>query len=227
MCFSAQASFTAGVLLTLSGAVCVLHAARMQPQLRVLAAMPFFFGAQQLIEGCVWLALNAGDPAWVRALSMGFLFFAFLWWPLYCPLAVLPLEACHRQRHLLLLMMTLCGGLLGILIYVPVLSGQVELSTQIVDHCIRYETDRADTLKHTYTALYLLLTVTPFAIASHNRLKVFAALLLISIGVAAYFYKFAFFSVWCFFAACLSLCIAWVLKTQNRQSELAWSSQLT
>lgn len=215
MCFSAQASFTAGTLLMFTGTASVVHAKRVHSPLWVLAALPLLFGVQQMLEGGVWLALAAQSALWTRALSLAFLFFAFFLWPLYCPLAVLPAEAQHRKRHAALLGLMLCGGVLGALIYIPVLTGQVGLTTQIMDRCISYQTDRASELKHVYTLLYLGLTVMPFAFSSHNSLRFFAVLLLLSIGLAAYFYTAAFFSVWCFFAAVLSVYIAWTLRPRK------------
>ena len=60
MCFSATASFTAGVLLLGAGALTVRSAR--SPRELPLAAIPRLFSIQQLIEGVVWLTFRYEAP---------------------------------------------------------------------------------------------------------------------------------------------------------------------
>jgi hypothetical protein len=63
MCFSAGASFTAGVLLTFVGSETLRKVHK--PSQLALASIPVFFAAQQFTEGVLWstLAARARRPA--------------------------------------------------------------------------------------------------------------------------------------------------------------------
>jgi len=53
MCFSAEASFIAGGILSIAGIVTL--AKTQNPSYRALASIPLLFGLQQIGEGFVWL----------------------------------------------------------------------------------------------------------------------------------------------------------------------------
>ncbi len=96
MCFSAQASFTASGVLAVSGIAC-LHSAKRSDL--PLAAMPLVFSIQQFCEGLVWLGVNGKLPApWLGLFTYGFLFFAFVFWPAFAPLAVYRAEPITGVR---------------------------------------------------------------------------------------------------------------------------------
>lgn len=72
MCFSATASFAAGIGLTGIGLATLSLAPTWRE--RPFAAIPLLFGLQQLIEGgAPWLALAAGDEAGRACYTAGFL----------------------------------------------------------------------------------------------------------------------------------------------------------
>ena len=56
MCFSPQADFTAGAVVTLVG-VETLRRVRVRREL-IVGALPLLFGIHQLVEGFVWLGLR-------------------------------------------------------------------------------------------------------------------------------------------------------------------------
>ena len=60
MCFSATASFTAGVGLLAIGAVTASRINR--PAELPFALIPTLFGVQQLIEGALWLTFTGNAP---------------------------------------------------------------------------------------------------------------------------------------------------------------------
>ena len=63
MCFSAGASFTAGVVLSAVGVA--NHRKAKKPSQRLLALIPFLFGLQQVAEGVLWVTLRSSDHGWL------------------------------------------------------------------------------------------------------------------------------------------------------------------
>src|ERR1700712_2157128 len=98
MCFSATASFaTAGI----TGAVGIMGLTRITtPREIPLATVPIFFAVQQTIEGFLWQVLPSNPQgATASTLTLGFLLFAEVLWPIYAPLAVWLLEPNARRRQ--------------------------------------------------------------------------------------------------------------------------------
>ena len=92
MCFSAGASFVASGGLAIVG-VASLKVAKKEE--RIIALIPLAFALQQAIEGVQWLSLQSGCPS--LPLGYGFLFFAFIFWPVYVPLTVYLLDKKKRK----------------------------------------------------------------------------------------------------------------------------------
>ncbi|WP_394353509.1 DUF6629 family protein [Pedobacter foliorum] len=91
MCFSAPASFAAGVGLLLVGSIAMIKAKTAAQ--RVLACIPIFFAMQQVIEGVLWLALShAAYARWSDLVMYLFLAFAQTVWPILVPLSMLLFE---------------------------------------------------------------------------------------------------------------------------------------
>lgn len=74
MCFSATASFSAGVIL-LGAGVLAVRAAR-SPRELPLAAIPLLFSIQQLIEGVVWLTFRYEAPLLNAVMTHVYSFFS-------------------------------------------------------------------------------------------------------------------------------------------------------
>lgn len=82
MCFSATASFSAALLLSIIGSfsireVLVRRAYRALP----LALTPIFFALQQLSEGAIWRLLHTGQQQWLPLFIAIFITFAYVLWP--------------------------------------------------------------------------------------------------------------------------------------------------
>ena len=91
MCFSATASFSAGVVLTVIG-IATLKKVQHPSQI-MFASIPLIFAVQQITEGVLWLALpSTAYPAIQVSFTYIFLFFAQVVWLLWVPLAILLLE---------------------------------------------------------------------------------------------------------------------------------------
>lgn len=209
MCFSATASFTAATVLVPPSIYYVHKSYRRNRSYLPLAVLPLGFGIQQLIEGFVWRSSLCGETLPLKMASLGFLFFAFFLWPILCPIAAFSPRASkifYRWRSLFIIF----GIALGALIYVPLLFGETTFTTTIVNHSILYETSRSVLQKVIYTVLYFAVTVIPFFFSHDRMVKLFGLLIFASAVATMIWARYAFFSIWCFFAALLSMYI-WIV----------------
>jgi hypothetical protein len=210
MCFSAEASFAAASALLPAGGYCVGVAARKRPDHLPLAVVPLLFGLQQFCEGLVWVGLERGDPSLVRASSLAFLAVALGVWPFWVSLSVLPLEGRTEARRFLKAS-AVAGLALGCALYLPMaLDADKWLRVSVTQHSITYNPmglPAFQLLAHEYwDAAYGTLVLAPLFVAPlGGGFAVFRTLLVVSIAVTFLVFHHAFVSVWCFFAAVLSL----------------------
>ena len=202
MCFSAQASFVAGIGLLGLGVVTV-KSIRNRGE-RLYAWIPMLFGIQQLVEGALWLTFPDHVPILSRLLTFLFLLFSNVLWPIYVPLAVLALEPIKWRRRMIVATATLGATvgvyLLGILVLSPV--------TACVDgKHILY--DFNNPYDQTTIVLYVIVTCMSLLFSSHRRVMLFGVATFVSEVIAYTFYTTWFISVWCFFAAVLSMIVWW------------------
>lgn len=208
MCFSAEASFaSAGLLLGLGG-YCVRAAARKVPSYWAFAAIPVGFGLQQAAEGFVWIGLDEQNTELIRHASAVYLFFALAVWPVWFPFAAALAEP-NPTRSRLLRGWALLGGGWFFLAYIPAIDSLTATAAVVVGHSIQYP--RADlvvfhdTWRWPVTAAYLLWTGGPLMAMSKWREMLLPVLVgVVGIVIAAWFYRYAYISVWCFYAALLS-----------------------
>ncbi len=59
---------------------------------------------------------------------------------------------------------------------------------------------------------YLITTIAPFFISSVKRMWVFGILIAVSCVVTGIFFSQYLTSVWCFFAAVISIIVYWILR---------------
>jgi hypothetical protein len=202
MCFSAFASFSAGLALLVIGgdsARRTRHAAELP-----YALIPLLFGVQQLLEGGLWLTLSQPQQCLSALLTQGYSTFSQVIWPIYIPLAVYLLEPSGLRRHTMGLIAV--GGaavslyLLWYMVHVPVVA-------QVSEQHIAY------VFPHFHqplaTVLYLFAACVSPLISSWPRVRLFGVLASLSLLATAYFYAQWFISTWCFFAALLSA-VVWL-----------------
>jgi hypothetical protein len=207
MCFSAEASFGAGIILTGIG-IASLIKARSAPQ-RVLACMPLFFAFQQFNEGILWLSLShAAYAAWQQMSMYTFLVFAQVIWPLFVPFSVLLLEKKPvRKRILRVLLVTgtlIAAYLLYCLITYPV-------HATAAHHHIRYELSFPHAHKWYVDIFYFLATVGSLFVSGIKGLRLIGIAILLAYLIARIFYQQQVVSVWCYFAAIISVAVLAVI----------------
>lgn len=198
MCFSATASFIAGGTTTGIGAL-TLKKAKLKSELP-LASVPIMFGIQQLIEGVLWLTFDV--PGINSILTYAYAFFSHVWWPVFIPIAVFLAEDMKSRKRILFAFI-IVGGLVGLYFLFFMITGSA--ASRITSNSIEY------IFHFPYPEyvfiLYFIATSLSCGFSSHNIIKFFGAALAISSLIAYHLYTVTFTSVWCFFAAVLSLII--------------------
>ena len=223
MCFSAQASFTASVALLAISALCFKKTRSHAQQL--LAGCPFFFGVQQALEGVVWLTVDT-PTLWpmLHAIGIyGFLFFAYMFWPVYVPLTMYTLEKNSARKNIIRLLLLVGSGIS--------LAGFIALTVfgfnaNATHHHIVYEyipntafpvESSHNLIQNILLALYVMVVSGSLLLSSTPYMKVMGMLVTVAFIVAQIAYAVAFGSVWCFFAALISVVIYLSLRALERQ----------
>ena len=211
MCFSAGASFGASAVLSVAG-VLTLRKTETRSQY-LFAGFPLLFALQQFTEGFVWLSLSYPNFAFLQNLSVYlFLIFAQIIWPVWVPLSVLLLEQ-KPKRKAALYILTFAGGIVSAFFtyyqmnYHPI--------AQIISCHIHYELILPLSNYWFSDIFYIIPTVLPFFISSRRRIWVFGIAIIISYAVTQKFYSDYALSVWCFFAAILSVIIYYTISKIN------------
>lgn len=201
MCFSASASFiTSGILFTI-GIACLQKAG--SRSLRFFACMPLFFALQQAAEGMVWFGLTNQYAALASLGTALYLFFAYLFWPIWIPLSLFFNEKFLSRKKLLLslIIIGICFDLLVLLL------GCCSAGSEIVGNHLQYTIPGLDPYYVVLTTLYCTATILPFFIASHYLFWIFGMSLACALGISYWYYYTYVTSIWCFFAALLSMLV--------------------
>jgi len=217
MCFSAEASFAGGLVITAIGIVAV---SKVKDRKKLLfASIPLFFGAQQFIEGFIWLLIPHSEYLLYQKICANlYLVFAHALWPLFIPLAVLLMEENVRKIRILRIITGL-GFVLSIF-YVSCLF-IYKVTPQVNCYHMLYDSDFPLILSNSALLFYLICAFTPFYISSIKRIRVMGNLMLISCIIAVIFFTIYLTSVWCFFAALISAVVLWIIKEPKSKAEPA------
>jgi len=121
----------------------------------------------------------------------------------FAPLVAYCVEENTRRRPLLA-GLTVAGFLMGLLIYVPLVTQQDWFKPIIVHMHLDYSTVTILGAVPT-RALYALIVVLAPAISSRPQIRLLGLFTAVSIAFTFAFWSYAFISVWCFFAALLSV----------------------
>jgi hypothetical protein len=216
MCFSPQASFVGGVIISAIGVVTLKEVHK--PSQVVFGTIPLFFGIQQIVEGTLWLTLPDIDYVSVQKISTyTFLLMAQVLWPTMIPVSVLFMEENVRKKKILKILMVM-GLVLSSYYLFCLLSFHV--NPQIKGYHIQYNTDFPLSLSIPAFILYLLVTITPLFVSSIKRTHLLGILMFFSCLVTAIFFTQYLTSVWCFFAALISGVIFWILRDYKAEFNL-------
>jgi hypothetical protein len=209
MCFSSTASLAAGTVLTAAG-VLTFREAR-QPGQRLLALTPLLFGIQQLTEAAVWISLKQEGSQDLNAFS-GHLFIviAQVIWPFWVPLVIYLAETKEKRKKGMRFLLVF-GGISSLrLIVYP-------LHSSIQNHHILYTFDIPYKFPILTAMLYLVSTLLPMFLSSLKRMPLLGSLVLFSLVISHIAYERYLLSVWCFFAALMSITIHLVVKPDTKK----------
>jgi hypothetical protein len=201
MCFSATASFTAASFAGTAGLLTMSRATQVREL--PLAGAPLLFGAQQAIEGCLWLVLPHPDQAvWALLLANGFAVIALVLWPLYAPIAAALVEDDAKRRALMWWLM-------------PFGAAFALYSGFDIAHHLYRAVPTAHSLCYINNSpypsfaigVYVVATCGGFWLSTHRALRVFGVIVTAGLAASLAVFLADLVSVWCFFAAAASVAL--------------------
>jgi hypothetical protein len=213
MCFSAGASFASGTVLSAIGLAAVKRANN--SSVRLFAGIPLLFAFQQFSEGFLWLTLkNGGSYMLQSAATFFFLIMALVVWPTLIPLSVLKMEQNQLRRKVITWFLS-AGFMLSLYYSWNLLTKQV---TPVINHFhIQYLNNFPVLSGYFAFGVYVLVTIGSLFASGLRRMWIFGLLIFISCTVTGIFYKEYLTSVWCFFAAGISVVIYWIVKESAKE----------
>lgn len=212
MCFSPEASFAGGILIFSIGIATIKSVQK--PNQLVFACIPVFFGIQQITEGFLWLSLQNPDFPDIQKLTSNiFLIMAEVLWPIVIPISVLLMEENKSKKRILSVFLVM-----GIVLsaYYTYCLLNFTVNPQIMDYHIQYNNDFPIAIRNLAFAVYLIATIAPLFISSIKRMHYLGGLMFLSCLISALFFMQYLTSVWCFFAAFISVVIYWILKESKK-----------
>lgn len=195
MCFSAPVSFvSSGVLAGLGLGALKKNRTRAEWP---LALIPMGFAVQQFFEGMLWLLPKSS--VWASIFAYGFLFFAFLVWPLLFPGAAFLVENNPVRKWWI----SVCFWI-GVGVFINLLLALFALPLEVFvdNNRLVYHIDLP--FQSWGSFAYAFVVCGGFLLSSHRYIFLVGLLTLVSFFVSLWMYYHAFTSVWCFFAAILS-----------------------
>lgn len=205
MCFSPSASFTASAALALIGSKAVSK--NRNPAFAYFAAIPLIFSIQQAAEGVVWLSLQYDSLAQLKIpATYVYLFFAFVLWPCWIPFSVRQLAQTDLQKKILSALLLLGATVAATLLYYICYFGA---QAQIESCHILYTYQIPEQLTFWGSIGYLIATIVSFFVTHNKKMYLVGAALALAYAVSYYAYTVHLVSVWCFFAALISLAVVW------------------
>ena len=203
MCFSASASFAAsGGLAVLGGASLAIA----KKENKLLALVPLMFAVQQGFEGIQWLYLQANTTSMI--VGYGFVFFAFLVWPIYVPTFVFILD--KKKRNILKYFIAL-GAV--VTLYILIFLIKESLIIRELHSCVSYEFNLP--FRTVVLVGYLISIFGPLFLSTLKIFKRIGIVAFVAALGAWLFFAFAFISVWCFFAALVSSLFFFYIRQQK------------
>jgi len=200
MCFSATANFAGSAVLGTIG-VATLAEVRNRREV-LLAAMPCLFALHQFTEGFVWLGLDRGMPLLAHDAGAAYVLYAQGLLPVLMPLSIFLIEPTRRkQRQMFGFLM------LGTLLALYILWGLVAYPLQVsaLAHGIIYE--NVMTVTTPVAVLYVIATCGAMFFSGFRSLVLMGWANLIGLLIVMEVRRYEFTSLWCAYAAVVSVLI--------------------
>ena len=219
MCFSASADFTSSAVLGVAG-IATLREVKDRREL-LLAAIPCLFALHEFIEGFVWLGLDGTLSAQVaHNAGAAFVLYAQGILPFLLPLAVFLIEPTMRQRRRMMGFVIL-GGLLYLYLAWGLIAYPLTISDQ--SHSVVYVNVITNTTL--VAVLYVIATCGSLFFSGFRPLVMLGWFNLTGLLVVMVVKRYAFTSVWCAYAAVVSVVIYFFFRrTRATGARLALAS---
>jgi len=214
MCFSASASFGASIVLGAVGLVTLRKIK--QPSQIPFAAIPLMFAVQQVSEGMLWIGLSdPGHAAWRHFPVYIFLIFAQIIWPSWIPFSVFLLEKDQIRKRILMVFLMFGLAISSYLLYCMF---AYEISAEIREGHIHYTLNFPLAFTWISGVLYFIPTVVSLFVSSLKRMWILGLAILFSFLATQLFFEDYVISIWCFFAAILSVIVLWLTSRFDQKS---------
>jgi len=223
MCFSATASFIVGGSLVVVGVATLKKVANGDHFHSRLpyASIPLLFGIQQIVEGLLWVSMTQDMAQLKTAMTYLFTFFSHMLWPVLVPFAIARMEAAapiRAWRKNTMWGFRVVGVVVAMLLLELVATQPL---TAVVDQHIIYVTPFF--YDWPMMVLYIAATCMVAFFSTHRLVQLFGLTVLAFFFVSWWFYTEALFSVWCFFAAMISMVIYVHFRRANNEVSRAVS----
>jgi cytochrome bd-type quinol oxidase subunit 2 len=217
MCFSPDADFTASAVVGAVGVV-TLRRVRYKREL-IIGALPLLFALHQFTEGFVWLGLRGEVSSGLgEAAKEIYVIFAYVALPIIVPLGLYLLEPSRKHRRWVLPFVLLGVAVGGFLLWQVT---QHPLYAQEDASCIAYNSNAPYMAQA--AVVYVIATCVPALLSSRRYLQWFGVVNLVGVAIAYSVREAEFTSVWCVYAALVSVLILEHFRRQ-RQLEVGISS---
>ena len=213
--FQSEASFGMSAVLLPAGVYCVNSAFAKNRAFLCLAVIPLIFSVQQFAEGMVWTALGQQNAQFVRIASLVFLTFALAFWPFWIPLCGFLLTPDGGTKWTLGCV-TVLGLIGGLALFLPLALNPDFLETRPMHHSLYYDMRKSPVFQWMplvwWEILYVAVVAAIPMMSRTSGFFLFGVALVLSAAVSHIFYWYASASVWCFFAAMLSLYLCFAFR---------------
>jgi hypothetical protein len=211
MCFSATADFAGGAVLGAIGVATLIQVKERRELL--LAAVPCLFAIHEFIEGFVWLGLN-GTLSLQVAHNAGaaYVLYAQGLLPFLLPFSVFLIEPTKRQRRRMLGFVIL-GGVLALYLLWGLIAYPLEISAQ-ANSILYFNVITTTTL---VAVLYVVATCGSLFFSGFPALIALGWYNLVGLLVVMMVKRYAFTSVWCAYAAAVSVAIFFFFRRAHKR----------
>jgi hypothetical protein len=211
VCFSATANFVGSAVV---GAVGVATLAQVRQGREVLfAAVPLLFAVHQFAEGFVWLSLQGQVSVAVGdAAAYGYLLYAQGLLPVLMPLGVLLVEPSRRSRQWIA---PFVGLGLAAGIYLFWIDVARPIGYQIINNSVAYENEGS--LVGLFAVLYVVAVCGSALLSGYGWIVAFGVANLVGLTVTGILLASSFTSVWCAYAAGVSVMVLLFFRRRRRE----------
>ena len=210
MCFSAEASFAGAAVVGGVGLATLTKVRR--PRELLYATLPMAFAVHQFLEGVTWVRLGDQPDAvlsdWPVRL---WVIYAWALLPLWVPLGVWLLEPDARRRRWMLALVVVGAADLA---YMATGAFEPDVAVRVISDNLDYVLPyRAPVL---LAIPYILTTCVAPMLSSFRWVRAFGAANIVALSAAAWIQARDFSSIWCTFAAFLSVLVLLHFREQRR-----------